>query len=148
MLKKIFSVLLFSLILLTATTNVSQATEAYEEGTATYNRIVNAMQGTWVANNGKSIVVKGNYFNNNHIWKALDMAGGGSNFGVTLLIDEGKNLREIRLAVQNHPEEGNATFSDGMLAIITNLYIISTCISSSINPSRKSIWYHGCHYRS
>ncbi len=83
------------------------------ETKSSFKMVVRQMQGNWYNKKGTCISVNGNYFNGCRILDVGEVAGGGSNFGVDLYLDEAEGARKIRVGVQLRPEAGNETFSDG-----------------------------------
>ncbi|SHK32788.1 hypothetical protein SAMN05216582_102114 [Selenomonas ruminantium] len=78
-----------------------------------FKMVVRQMQGDWYNKKGTCISVKNNYFNGCRILDVGEVAGGGSNFGTDLYLDEAEGARKLRVSVQISPEAGNETFSDG-----------------------------------
>lgn len=87
----------------------------HPETTSSYKMVVNQMQGNWYSNEGACISVDGKYLNGCRILSVDDVAGGGSNFGATITLDEAEDIRKILIGVQIAPEAGNSSFSDGTL---------------------------------
>ncbi len=87
----------------------------HPESTSSYKMVVKQMQGNWYNDKGTCLSINEHYFNGCRILSVADVAGGGSNFGVTITLDEAENTRDMRISVQIAPEAGNSTFSDGTL---------------------------------